>query len=306
MERYFESLESQTFKDFEVIIVDDCSTDGSFEKLQEYVKGRSLPVTLLQSEKNSGPGNARNMGLDVAKGEVVTFIDSDDWVVPDFLERVERVIESEKVNCVIYDYFTWRDGKIGVAKSMYTNVGGKKTLSDCVTSVRNHTVGKFYKLSECRNVRFPMLRRCEDVAYVCQAVVSCGSVYYLNEPLYYYRQRPSSLSNNKQLDESDLLKAFGILEETIGRNFPDELKEKSVCDKLYGVLLIMCKAKKSGNEIRQYIRQYEKDYPEWWKCEIINYVGYAKRVFLMFARLHFILGLKLVSFLHSQLIKKGA
>lgn len=306
MDRYFDSLLNQTIKDFEVVIVDDCSTDGSWEKLQEYVKNSPLNITLLQAEKNSGPGNARNMGIEAAKGEWITFVDNDDWVSTDFLEKVDEVIEREKVNCVIYDYYTWLDGKTGIARSMYINRGGRKTVSDCVISVRNHTVGKFYKLAECVSVRFPHVRRCEDVAYVTQAIAACGSAYYLNEPLYYYRQRPTSLSNNSKMDHSDMVNAFAILEEKFLKDYPLEMKNKSVTDILYGALLMQCKAGKSNKEILAYIRNYEQKYPEWWKCEIIKYLGKPKMAFLKFAQWHFIPGVKFIAYVHSQMIKKGA
>ena len=306
MDKYFDSLLNQTFKNFEVIIVDDCSTDDSWEKLQTYVKKTPLHITLLQSEKNSGPGNARNMGIEAAKGEWITFVDNDDWVETGFLEKVNAVIEREKVNCVIYDYYAWLDGKTSISRSMYINKGGRKTVSECMISVRNHTFGKFYKLSECKDVRFPNVRRCEDVAYVCQAIAACGNAYYLNEPLYYYRQRPTSLSNNAKMDHSDMLNAFAILEEKFAKEYPLEMKNKSVTDILYGALLMMCKSGKSNAFILQYIKKYEAKYPEWWKCKIIKYLGKPKMMFLKFAQWHFVPGVKLIAYLHSQMIKKGA
>ena len=306
MDKYFDSLLNQTLKDFEVIIVDDCSTDDSWERLQAYVKNSSLQITLLQSKQNSGPGNARNMGIDAAKGEWITFVDNDDWVATDFLEKVDAVIEREKVNCVIYDYYAWLDGKTSISRSMYINKDGRKTVSDCMISVRNHTVGKFYKLSECKDVRFPNVRRCEDVAYVCQAIAACGNAYYLNEPLYYYRQRPTSLSNNARMGHSDMVNAFAILEEKFGAKYPLEMKNKSVTDILYGALLMMCKSGKSNASVLQYIREYEAKYHEWWKCEIIKYLGKPKMMFLKFAQWHFVPGVKLIAYLHSQMIKKGA
>ena len=258
MDRYFESLSNQTIKDFEIIIVDDCSTDGSFQKLQEYVKKSPLDIHLLKAEQNSGPGNARNIGLDHAKGQWVTFVDNDDWVVDDFLEKIENVIEQEDVNCVIYDYYTWLNGKTGIARSMYINECGRKTVSDCMIAARNHTVGKFYKLSECSGVRFPKIRRCEDVAYVTQAIAACGSAYYYNEPLYYYRQRPTSLSNNSKMDHTDMVNAFAILEEKFLKDYPLEMKNKSVTDILYGGLLMMCKSGKSNSFISNYIKEQKK------------------------------------------------
>lgn len=306
MDRYFESFENQSFKDFELIIVDDFSTDDSFVKLQEYVQKSQLNITLLQAEKNSGPGNARNIGLDCAQGEWITFVDNDDWVATDFLEKISSIINREGVNCVIYDYYTWLNGETNIARSMYINEGGRKTVSDCMVAARNHTFGKFYKLSECSGVRFPSVRRCEDVAYVTQAIVSCGNAYYYNEPLYYYRQRPTSLSNNSKMDHGDMVKAFAILEDKFLKDYPIEIKNKSVTDILYGGLLMMCKSGKSKKEILEYINRYEKKYPEWWECEIIKYLGTAKGVFLKCAKWHFVWGLKAIALAHSVRIKKGA
>lgn len=306
MDNYFESLQNQTISNFEIVIVDDCSTDGSWQKLQEYVKHSPLNITLLQANKNSGPGNARNIGIEAAKGEWITFVDNDDWVATDFLEKIDHVIASEKVNCVIYDYNTWLDGKIGVARSMYINKPGRKSVSECLVSVRNHTVGKVYKRELCKHIRYPHLRRCEDVAYVAQAIAACGSAYYLNEPLYYYRQRPTSLSNNAKMDHGDMVKAFAILEDKFLKEYPMEMKNKSVTDILYGALLMQCKAGKSNKAILAYIKEYEQKYPEWWKCDIIKYLGKPKQAFLIFAKWHFIPGIKLIAYLHSQMIKKGA
>ena len=306
MENYFASMEKQTFKDFEIVIVDDCSTDNSYQKLQEYIEKSPLDIHLYKSEKNSGPGNARNIGLDHAKGQWVSFVDNDDWVVEDFLEKISNVIENKGANCVIYDYYTWLDGKTNIARSMYDSKGGHKTISECLISVRNHTIGKVYKRELCKNVRYPNLRRYEDVAYVTQAIAACGSAYYYNEPLYYYRQRPTSLSNNSKMDHTDMVKAFSILEEKFLEDYPLEIKNKSVTDILYGGLLMMCKAGRNNSFIRDYIDKYEDRYPNWWECEIINYIGSAKQLFLKCAHYRFIIGLKTIAFAHSLMIKKGS
>lgn len=306
MDQYFESLLKQTIKDFEVIIIDDCSTDGSWEKLQEYVKSCPLHILLLRSEKNSGPGSARNMGIEAANGEWITFIDNDDWVSDDFLERVDSVITSKEVNCVIFDYYIWLNGDTKIARSMYIDTPGTKSVSDCIIAARNHTIGKVYRRELCKEIRYPDLRRCEDVAFVCQAISACGNAYYLNEPLYYYRQRPTSLSNNSKMDHVDMVRAFAILEDRFLDKYPVEMKNKSVTDILYGAILMMCKSGEKNEIILDYINKYEKKYPQWWNSEIIKYLGAPKRVFLTFVKWHFVPGVKCVSYLHSQMIKKGA
>lgn len=304
MGRYFESLNNQTFKDFEVIIVDDYSTDGSYEKVCQYSKESLLNISVYRVEKNMGPGNARNIGMDAAKGEWITFIDSDDWVSINLFEKIEEAINNNVVNCVIYDYYTTNGKENRIGRSMYCGTRGKIPVSNCIASVRNHSIGKFYKLSNCRinGIRFPELKRCEDVAFVCRAIDACGSAYYLNEPLYYYYQQPTSLSNNKYIDETDMIKAFGILEDKLGDKYSEELKEKSVPDLLYGVLLMMCKAGKDNEAIYEYIEKYESKYPKWYLCECVNYLGKAKRVFLIMVKHKCIYGIKLLSWIHSRMI----
>lgn len=281
-ERFWESFARQTHRDFEVILIDDCSTDDSFRQAKAFAEKAAFPVLVYKTEKNGGPGPARNLGIEKASGEWLTFVDSDDRVDPRLLEKVDRVLEREKPGCVIFDLMIETKRKAMPARSLYAGKGGPLSLSDTVRYVRNHTVGKVYRLSACRErgIFFPALRRCEDVAFVARAVDACQSVYYLDEPLYYYRQSASSLSNDPTLDERDLLAAFAILEETLGEKYRDELREKSVTDLLYGALLLLCKAGKDAGAIRSHIDWYEKRYPAWRECEIIGHLGRFKRLFL--------------------------
>lgn len=306
MQKYFTSLSRQTYKNFEVIIIDDCSTDDSYKELCEYRETSPLTIRIFRTEKNGGPGIARNIGMDAARGEWITFIDNDDWVDIRLFEKVEDVLKENDVNSVIYDYYITNGKEHKIARSLYYGESGAISISKCMICVRNHTIGKFYKLSNCRekNIRYPELRRCEDVAFVIRAIDACGSAYYLNEPLYYYYQRSTSLSNNTMLDEADMVKAFKILEDELGSKYPREIKEKSVTDILYGSLLMMCKSGKSKKEIIAYIDGYEKQYPAWEKCEIIKHLGKAKRLFLKMAKKRIVSGMKMLTSIHSFMIKK--
>jgi glycosyltransferase involved in cell wall biosynthesis len=305
MNRYFSSLSNQTYKDFEVIIIDDCSTDGSFEKIKEYSDVSPLTIRAFRTKTNGGPGVARNIGIEEARGEWITFIDNDDWVDNQLFEKIDNIItNNNNVGSVVFDYYT-SNGKVhSEAKSMYSANSGIVSPEDCVANVRNHTFGKVYCLAKCKEkgVMFPPLRRCEDVAFVIRAILACQSCYYYSEPLYYYLQRANSLSNNSNFDESDMLYAFSILEKELGKKYQKALKEKSVTDILYGVLLMMCKSGKSRKEIIKYINAYEKKYPEWEKTDIIKNLGKSKKVFLLLAKHRNVTGLKAISKAHSFLI----
>ena len=302
MARYYKALQNQTYKNFEVIIIDDCSTDNSYERACQYANSSSLNITVLKSEKNMGPGNARNIGMNNARGEWITFVDNDDWISEKLLEKLEKVCSDDTYNCIIYDYST-TDGKTeNRCYSMYEGETGDVSISECIKNVRNHSVCKVYRRECLGDIRYPELRRNEDVGFVCLAINACGKIYYLKESLYYYYQRSSSLSNNKNIDETDMIKAFSIIENALVQDFPAEIMEKSVSDLLYGVLLIMCKSRKTNKEIVRYIKEYETKYPDWYSCGAKKKMGRAKGLFLSFAHYKQISMLKILAGIHSRLV----
>ena len=304
MDKYFNSFEMQNYNDFEIIVIDDCSTDNSYIRLLEYAEKSNLNITVKQTNKNSGPGNARNVGIDVSCGEWIVFVDNDDWVEEKFFEKLNDIVLCQDVNCVIFNYFIKKDSSCKYEESMFVGDEGHISLSNCLKWVRNPVAGKAYRSSLLKKNRiyFPDFRRCEDIAFVPCAIEACRSVYYIKTPLYYYYQRSNSLSNNRKLDETDLVRAFSILEERLLVKYPEEIKERSVYDLLYGGVLVMCKAGKSRKHIINYIKDYEKKYPDWMKYETVSKVGILKRVFLICVKLRAIEILKLLSYIHSKMI----
>ena len=104
MGSFFESLENQTYRNFEVIVVDDCSTDDSYKKLIDYKSKSKMDIKVFQTKTNSGPGIARNIGIEKATGDYVTFVDSDDWIEPNSLECIIKILGRQMVDVIIFDY----------------------------------------------------------------------------------------------------------------------------------------------------------------------------------------------------------
>lgn len=304
MKRYFDSFHKQTYKKFEIIIVDDCSTDNSYEKLVEYSLKSPIKLKVLRTKENAGPGNARNIGIDNADGEWITFVDNDDWVDYTFLEEIDDVINDKKVNCVIYDFYRESETKQVVSSSMYKGETGYLSISDGIKYTRNHSIGKFYKLEMIKNnhIYFPLLRRCEDVAFVARALDACETIFYYKRPLYHYYQRQNSLSNNNKLNGDDMIKAFQIIEDNLNNKYPKEIAEKSVTDLLYGCVLMMCKARENKQNIINYINWYNTIYPDWKNFEIVSELGLSKKIFLFFIDKKNIILLRIIAFIHSTLI----
>ena len=98
-ERYIkicvDSILDQTFQDFELIIVDDCSTDNSYKICNE-LYGNNEKVRLFRHEKNQGPSAARNLGLKTATGEWIWFVDSDDAIIPNALEKLHKATQTAR------------------------------------------------------------------------------------------------------------------------------------------------------------------------------------------------------------------
>lgn len=104
LEYCLNSLVSQTIEDYEIIAVDDCSTDCSFEILQKYAADYPEKFRAIHSEVNQKQGGAKNIGMEAARGEWIGFIDSDDWITPDFYERLIGKGEETGADMVGCDY----------------------------------------------------------------------------------------------------------------------------------------------------------------------------------------------------------
>lgn len=156
LEQALNSIESQSNKeDIEVIIVDDNSTNKDYQKL---LTNYSFNYKLIESEKNNGPGLARQIGMDNATGQWITFLDHDDEFSPDCFLDIKNFIEKNKcefilvTNIIIADDFNW----------MYNN-------NYRVDNNNNHLHGKFYNLQKLKeyNIHFhPELKAQEDTYFL--------------------------------------------------------------------------------------------------------------------------------------------
>ena len=103
LESCLESIAAQTFKDFELICVNDGSTDNSLKILEDTAKNTALPMKIITVE-NQGAGAARNKGFEYVTGETTIFLDSDDYFYPDFLEEMYKKYEKTDADIVICKY----------------------------------------------------------------------------------------------------------------------------------------------------------------------------------------------------------
>ena len=213
-----ESLLDQTYTNLEILLVDDGSTDGSGEICDQYAD-RDNRVRVVHQE-NQGPSAARNAGLDLMKGEYVAFMDSDDVVLPNFIEILYGLLRKHRADIAACAYVkcpteSLRDTKnelLSVGNSMQRerigNRGKEKEL--CMTSEHMlrqwHGKYKKWETSACNKlyrklvldgggtgmIRFPVGRKLEDVLTSHLIVSGATRVVLTMSELYLYRIRPGS------------------------------------------------------------------------------------------------------------------
>lgn len=307
MKRYFLSFDKQIFRDFELIIVDDYSTDGSYDKLQEYAAGSKLKIRSYRLKQNEGPGIARNLGMDVADGDWLIFVDSDDWVTDDILIQMNKYIDRQNPDCVVYDYCS-TDGQndIRTIRGLFGYSEGFVTSRDMIAyGIAGHIKCLKKSLINEKSIRYPAMKRAEDMVFwICVfAKNSEMRIYYAAKTFYYALQRRHSLSRAVYKD-SVMIPALQMLTRQIGEEMQAELNVMSIRMILYGEVLMMCQSKKTKKEISAFLALYEKFNPGWYINPCIRRFNGTKRIFLklihcrcyllmrLFARFHFVAGFR--------------
>lgn len=190
------SIENQTYQNYELIIIDDGSTDGTTDIIKEVSACNSKIKVLNGGHK--GVSNARNMGLDCVKGDYVTFVDSDDFICENYIENLVNWLEAENVDlaiCGTNDIS--EDGKI-VKQSLQLEgevLNNDQFLSDIVLCKKyTCTVwGKIYKSELLKNIRFDTnISISEDFKFLYYLSRKIKRVYYNSMPLYNWLVRSSS------------------------------------------------------------------------------------------------------------------
>lgn len=264
MDQCLKSLEEQTFKDFEVILVDDCSTDDSYERLEEYKKNSNLNIKLFQNATNVGPGKSRNYAIEQATGKFMLCLDSDDFLREDTLEILNGVVEEKRADCVIFDCNYVTKNNCIPKKSVIQLPQGMISKSDALIYSTSSTFGKMYLLKNIKenHIKFPNLYRNEDLPFNKLAISVSDSIYYCKQYLYYYVDNPNSLVHDKTLiDIQNNIEGFEIVEESLKDKYPKEVEAIFLKHYLYATTMNLVRKKTSTKEIKKHIEKSLERYP---------------------------------------------
>ena len=197
--RCIESIRNQTLSDIEMIFVDDLGTDDSMDRVHAAAKDDPR-IRIVKNEKNMGPGFSRNKGIEVARGEYLSFVDPDDYVALDFLELLYSDAHEKQADIAKgCSLLVKEDGSI-VSKRSTANIGIRNKLAKgtplyCAFT-RGHQNAIYRRdLIISKNIRYGMARRFEDVLFLMEACFSTKLFLTNDDAHYYYCERSASFMN---------------------------------------------------------------------------------------------------------------
>lgn len=260
LNRCVDSILNQSYRNLEIILVDDGSPDNCGLICDEYARWDERIVVV--HKKNGGLSSARNAGLDIATGEYIGFVDSDDYLAPDMYEKMYKALtESESDLCICGTSYVDEEGAPfhqEIPSTMCDEILDQKSLyaklqqQDYFYYVTAWT--KLYRSEVFADIRFPEGRLHEDEFTAHHVFGKCTRTVTLEEPLYYYVQRAGSIMNSgisiKKVDA-----AWAFYDRYLyfkERNYPAGAKQ--ALRRSYGILLLLIRNLgwwKYRNELKQ-------------------------------------------------------
>lgn len=289
--RCIDSIRKQTYKELEIILVDDGSTDNSGSICDSYVNKDNRIRVIHQ--QNRGLSGARNKGLEASTGEYIGFVDGDDWIEEGMYDFLYHILKENEADIAVCGYVIQNSSEADIQeKGNSENVTvyeRREAVRAIVEDRRIHSYAwnKLYHRKLFKEIRFPEKRKMEDIATLYKVFMLCERVAVSDIPKYCYCRREGSISQS--WDEKmnwDLFSAYLERVDVLGRDYP-ELREFLVVSLLkfsvtaYNRLLLF---EGQALEYEETHRQMIRNTMYRFRKELRSYSGYGNlkvRLFLV-------------------------
>lgn len=294
LEIFMNSVLQQTYRKFEVICIEDGSTDESLNLLCDFTK-RNSQIKLIE-QNNSGAAAARNLGLNYANGEYVIFLDSDDYFEPDLIEESVAKAEEFNADIVIFRAEAF-DDETGQTSALNDRISKlpeyqKKVFSykdipeDIFNSFLTAPWNKLYRKSflDEYGFKFQNIKRTNDLLFVCQTLVTAKRIILLDKVLVHYR---TGITKNLQSGNAetplDFYKALIALKEYLGKENLFSAVAKSYYKLVLGIVFYNLNSITSDKQFKELIEFFKDkgfnnlgltDSTELYKLSFLGYLQY--------------------------------
>lgn len=225
LKRCLDSVVTQTYKNLEIILVDDGSTDNSGKICDEYA-AKDKRIIVIHKE-NGGLSDARNKGLDICTGDYISFIDSDDWIDLNYFDVLLKNLLEYDVDIACCDYLrtdkyeqnndvSIENAQIFIDEKILEIYLEKELVSAC---------DKLYRKEKFYDVRFPLKKVNEDISTIFLVFTKSRSIAYIDKNLYFYFRNTNSITKSKfSIKNLDLLHAWNEVL-NLSRNYSNEIQK---------------------------------------------------------------------------------
>lgn len=257
LERCIQSIVSQSYSRLDIILVDDGSTDNSGHICEQWKKKDQRIVVI--HKKNGGVSSARNAGLQYVKGELIAWIDPDDWVEPNFIMELYQALKRTETEIVVCGYC--REGKGVFEKNeQYSSeivLNTKNAIRELILEKKMPSFlwNKLFKTELFKNVEFPEGDTYEDLRVMHKLFLKTDKVAVIPDCLYHYDFRNASIVNDKTLVHwADYIKALMYRYQELNEEYPEETIEilKKIYIQVFGNL-VLSGSKQERNRCRKKI-----------------------------------------------------
>lgn len=250
LEKCLDSLLKQKYENLEIVVVEDCSKDNSRKILEKFSKNEKIKI--VYNEKNSGLSFTRNSGLKHATGKYVGYVDSDDYVDPNYYSEIMRKIVLENAELAICDIKTVYENENNreIINKCYT--GEKTKLGFVNTGLAASACNKVFKRELIERYEFSVGKVNEDLAVVLPAIVDANKVIYVPDVYYYYVQRDNSIQNSRFSEKRfDIFAGVDLTLERI-KNYEnyDKISQAIIFNQI--IVLLIYVIPKEKNVLRRY------------------------------------------------------
>lgn len=262
--RCIESIVNQTYKNIEIILVDDGSPDNCPEICDNWEK-KDERIKVIHKE-NGGLSDARNAGLEIASGDYISFIDSDDYISLDFFETLLETMISENsdiVECSVVKFYeknNFDDYYDDLSVCSFNKINGLSALIS-ENPFHQHVWNKLYQFSLVSDIPFAVGKLNEDEFWTYQIFGRAKKVTKINKTMYYYFQRENSIMGNMyNLKRLDALEGKYNRQKYIEDNFPQITQQSKL--EFFGSCIFACQSsmrflnKKDKKKAMEVLKKY--------------------------------------------------
>lgn len=269
LRRCVNSIINQIYKNLEIILVDDGSTDNSGKICDEYAKTDNRIIVV--HKKNGGVSDARNKGVEIVKGKYITFVDPDDYISEDYIEYLYNILVRNNANmsiCNVKKIF--KNIKYELQQESFMKVLKPEEVFENILLNKGIEVavyGKLYDIKLFDKIKFPFGKTYEDTAVIYKLIDKCDEIAYGNKECYYYIARVGSISKQKRYNknEESYIEFTNEMLKYINNKYPKlqkQLKRFYVYSNFRILrMLVFTKPRQKDleNKIVKNIKQYQKE-----------------------------------------------